>query len=211
MKRHSNGFVLSLLAAMTAVTAVGPAAGQSGSASKPAVPVDSLVLLEKAVARDSSKFDNLYHLAVMYLDRDRPSDAIRALSKANRLRPKNVKVLVNLGAAYDATGSPVEAQGHYRAALEAAPGDSVASCRLASSLYVQAKYQEAVDILRDVIRDHPNAYCAYFQMGIAFADAGVYRDAIRMWKKVILLDPNSPEAASAKESIEVLEKFVPQQ
>ena len=43
---------------------------------------------------------------------------------------------------------------------------------------------------------------------MAFADAGIYRDAIRMWKKVVELAPGSPEAVSAKESIEVLEKFV---
>ena len=29
-----------------------------------------------------------------------------------------------------------------------------------------------------------------------------------MWRRVIEIAPNSPEASSAKESIEVLEKFV---
>ena len=43
---------------------------------------------------------------------------------------------------------------------------------------------------------------------MAFADAGIYRDAIRMWKKVVELAPGSPEAVSAQESIDVLEKFV---
>ena len=45
---------------------------------------------------------------------------------------------------------------------------------------------------------------------MAFADAGIYKDAIRVWRKVIELAPNSSEANSAKESIEVLEKFVKQ-
>jgi DUF1365 family protein len=45
-------------------------------------------------------------------------------------------------------------------------------------------------------------------MGVAFADAGIYREAIRMWQKVIEIAPESSEAASAKESIEVLKKFV---
>jgi DUF1365 family protein len=45
-------------------------------------------------------------------------------------------------------------------------------------------------------------------MGVAFADAGIYRDAIRMWRKVVELAPDSPEAVSAKESIDVLEKFL---
>jgi len=43
---------------------------------------------------------------------------------------------------------------------------------------------------------------------VAFADAGIYREAIRMWRKVVEIAPDSPEAASARESIEVLQKFV---
>jgi tetratricopeptide (TPR) repeat protein len=183
-----------------------PAAAAKPVAAKEAP--DSLALLEKAVARDSSKFDNLYKLGVTYLDRDRPEEAIRVLTRASRMRPKDVRVLVNLGAAHDAGGHPDEAQRRYRAALAQAPGDSVASCRLASSLYSQAKHQEAVDLLRDIIRDRPASYCAYFTLGVAFADAGIYRDAIRMWKRVIELSPSSPEAISSRESIEVLEKFI---
>jgi len=171
---------------------------------------DSLALLEKAVAKDSTKFDNLYRLGVMYLDRDRPIEAVKVFGKANKVKPKNTKVLVNLGAAYDALGSPDLAQAQYRQALAVSPGDSVANCRLASSLYSQGKHQEAMDILRDTIAQKPNSYCAYFTLGVAFADAGIYRDAVRMWQKVIALAPDSPEAVSAKESIEVLEKFIQQ-
>lgn len=176
---------------------------------KPAGP-DSVVLLERAVARDSSKFDNLYRLGVMYLDRDRVSEATRVLLKAHQLKPKNHRVLVNLGAAFDAAGQPAAAQKYYREALGVAPGDSVATCRLASSLYAQANYKDAMKLLRSMVGNNggTGAYCAYFTLGVAFADAGIYRDAIRMWKRVIEIAPNSPEANSARESIEVLQKFV---
>lgn len=193
-----------------AKTASKPAAAKP-AATTPAAPpaeVDSLALLEKAVAKDSSKVENLYRLGVMYLDRDRPADAITVLGKAYEKRPKDLKLLVNLGAAHDAMGHGEVAQGLYEQALKIAPGDSVASCRLASSLYARGKHQESVDILRDVIQRTPAAYCAYFTLGVAFADAGIYRDAIRMWQRVVELAPNSPEAVSAQESITVLQKFV---
>lgn len=169
---------------------------------------DSLVILEKAVARDSSKFDNLMRLGVMYLDRDRVAEATRVLNKATQVRPRDVKALVNLGAAYDAAGSGDLAQIQYKKALELAPRDSVAGCRLASSYYAQGKYTEAMDQLRGVIEQSPGAFCAYFTLGVAFADAGIYPDAIRMWKKVVELAPDTPEAASARESIDVLEKYL---
>jgi Flp pilus assembly protein TadD len=178
-------------------------------APKPGV-VDSLGLLERAVAKDSTKFDNLYRLGVMYLDRDRVSESIKVLLKAKSLKPKNHKLLVNLGAAFDAAGQPASAQNYYKEALAIVPGDSVATCRLASSLYAQANYKEAMKLLRSMIGPSggTGSYCAYFTLGVAFADAGIYRDAIRMWRKVIEIAPTSSEANSAKESIEVLEKFV---
>ena len=170
--------------------------------------VDSLALLEKAVARDSSKVDNLFKLGVMYLDRDRPLEAITVFAKAASARPKDLKFLVNLGAAQDAAGRGKEAQESYRKALALNPSDSIATCRLANSLYSGGKHGESVQLLRELIGQQPRCYCAYFTLGMAFADAGIYREAIRMWKKVVEFAPDSPEAASAKESIEVLEKYV---
>lgn len=189
----------------------GPTLRAGTPAAKPmAVPAvtDSLGLLERAVARDSSKFDNLYRLGIMYLDREKNAEAARVFNKANRVRPKNVKVLVNLGVALDNLSRAEEAQGFYRQAIAVAPSDSLASCRLATSLYAQGKHGESMNLLRDLIARQPRSHCAYFTMGVAFADAGLYRDAIRMWKKVVELAPTSAEAQSAKESIDVLERFL---
>jgi len=101
-----------------------------------------------------------------------------------------------------------QAQTYYREAIAIAPLDSLASCRLATSLYAQGKFSDAMTLLRDLIAKQPNSHCAYFTMGVAFADAGLYRDAIRMWKKVVQIAPASTEAQSAKESIDVLERFL---
>ena len=191
-----------------AASSVKPMPAQAATTSNPAAPVDSLVTLEKAVAKDSTKFDNLYRLGAMYIDRDRSTEALQVLHRALRIKPDHVGVNVNLGAAYDAAGNPDAAQTYYRKALTLAPGDPVATCRLATSLYAKTQYQESMKLLRDLIAREPNTSCAYFALGVAFADAGIYRDAIRMWKKVVELDPSSPEAMSAKESVDVLEKFI---
>ena len=207
MKRIALGLVL--LLGLVPVTISHAADAPAKPVTRPApVPVDSLALLEKAVARDSTNFDKLYRLGIYYMDRDRSAEASRIFLRARAVRPKDTHNLVNLGAAMDATGRTMDAQKYYREALTIAPDDSIASCRLASSLYSQLLYPEAIDLLREVREVRPRAHCAYFTMGVAFADAGLYRDAIRMWKKVAELAPNSPEAISARESIEVLERFV---
>ena len=209
MKRIAPAVLAACLVVPFASSARG---ADKGAGAKPAAKVlavvDSLGLLEGAVARDSTKFENLSRLGVMYLDSDRATDAARVLLKADQVRPNQLAVLVNLGAAFDAMGRPEDAQGYYHRALKIAPDDVIATCRLATSLYSRSHYPEAVSLLRDIIAKNPNAHCAYFTLGVAFADAGIFRDAIRMWKKVVELAPGSPEAVSARESITVLEKYI---
>jgi len=200
----------SMLAAKPAAAkpaAAKPAAPKTAEKA-PAAPVDSLTRLERMVAKDSTNFDNLYQLGVVYLDRERTPEAARVLAKAVSIRPNDLKALVNLGAAEDAMGHGEAAQGYYRKALAASPGDSVATCRLASSLYAQQNYKESIGLLRKLIVDKPRSHCAYFTLGVAFADAGLYRDAIRSWQKVVEYAPESAEAVSARESIEVLSKYL---
>ncbi len=192
---------LSLNGAVFARAAAAPAKAN------PAV-VDSLGLLERAVGKDSTKWDNLYRLGMMYLDRDKPDNAVKVLMKASKVKPGNVPTLVNLGAAYDAMGQARTAQDAYRKALTLSPGDTIATCRLASSLYSVNDYTGAMELLRATIAANPRAYCAWFTMGVAFADAGIYTEAIRSWKKVVEIAPSSPEAISAKESIDVLQRVL---
>jgi len=201
-------FAAPVLAVVAGLLAALPAFAADPAPGVAPAPPDSVGMLEKIVARDSTNFDNLYRLGVMYLDRERMSEAARVLEKANQLHPKDVKVMVNVGIALDALGHSDAAQEWYGKALVASPEDSVAMCRMASSKYAQGKYEEAMSQLRELIRKKPGSYCAYFTLGVAFADAGLYRDAIRQWRKVVALAPTSPEALSAKESIDVLEKFL---
>ena len=200
--------LMPVLAVLVAFFAAPLAHAATKPVAAPAAVTDSLQLLERIVAKDSSKVDNLYRLGIMYLDREKNAEAAQVFGKANRLKPKNVKTLVNLGVAHDNLGKPELAQGFYQEAIAVAPLDSIASCRLATSYYAQGKFSDAMTLLRSLIAKQPRSHCAYFTMGVSFADAGLYRDAIRMWKKVVELAPTSPEAQSAKESIDVLERFI---
>lgn len=211
MKRLMTVLLCAGIAAVAALPAradVKAPTKTAGQADVAAAPVDTLELLARAVAKDSTRFDDLSALGILYLERDQIEQAIQVLHKAHDLRPLDRKVSVNLGAALDASGRPAAAQKYYREVLAAFPADSVASCRLASSLYAEGRHGESVKLLDEIIERSPRAYCAYFSMGVAFADAGIYKDAIRMWRKVVELAPQSPEGISARESIDVLEKFV---
>lgn len=184
--------------------------GQKGTgdeaASQPAA-VDSVRILEQAVAADSS-YENLYRLGVAYLDRDRAVEAVRIFQRCTELKPNDLKSWVNYGAAQDAIGHGGDARKAYREALTIKADDEIALCRLAASLYAGADRTAAMDTLRLTIREHPKSYCAYFTLGVAFADAQMYQEAIRSWEKVVEFAPDTPEAQSARESISTLRQLL---
>jgi tetratricopeptide (TPR) repeat protein len=183
-----------------------PAAAKPG-ATKSAV-TDSLPKLEAAVKKDSTNARATYRLGIAYLDRDRPSEAARMFALATKSKPDYVEAWVNLGAAQDANGHGADARSAYRKALAIRPNDQIATCRLASSFYAVGMRDSAMDVLREQIKDDPNAHCAYFTLGVAFADANMFRDAIKAWQKVVELAPTSPEAESANESIKLLQEYL---
>ena len=199
------------------------AAAPAGGAAKPAAPAatkatkaaltakavpDSLPRLEAAVKRDSTNAKALYRLGIAYLDRDRATEAARMFQKAVISKPDYVEAWVNLGAAEDAEGHGGMARTHYRQALILRPDDEIAMCRLASSFYAVGIRDSAMEVLRTQIKKNPKSHCAYFTLGVAFADAGMFRDAIQAWQQVVANAPTSPEAESAGESIKLLQEYL---
>jgi tetratricopeptide (TPR) repeat protein len=183
------------------------AAAKQASKNAKALP-DSLPSLEAAVKKDSTNAKALYRLGIAYLDRDRPADAARMFQKATKVKPDYVEAWVNLGAAEDANGTGGVARTHYREALRLRPGDEIATCRLASSFYAVGIKDSAMDVLRQAISANPKSHCAYFTLGVAYADAGMFREAIKAWQLVIDNAPTSPEAESATESIKLLKEYL---
>ncbi|MGH7723949.1 MAG: tetratricopeptide repeat protein [Candidatus Eiseniibacteriota bacterium] len=184
----------------------------SKSVKPAAAAVDSLPILEAAVKRDSTNARNLYKLGLAYLDRDRPAEAARMFEKATKVKPDYLEAWVNLGAAEDANGHGYAARLNYEKALKIRPGDEIALCRLAASYYASGQRDSAMTILRQTIKQNERSHCSYFTMGVAFADAGMFREAIRVWEKVVEYAPGSPEAESARESIKLLKEYLgPQQ
>lgn len=206
----------------TTTTSTTPAPGATGTASAKKSPTaaakepaknvkalpDSLPGLEAAVRKDSTNAKAQYRLGIAYLDRDRPADAAMRFQQATKIKPDYVEAWVNLGAAEDAEGHGGQARTHYREALRLRPGDEIATCRLASSFYAVGIKDSSMDVLREAIKANPKSHCAYFTLGVAYADAGMFREAIKAWQQVVDNAPGSPEAESAGESIKLLKEYL---
>lgn len=216
--RTSQSFLPLALAFGIALTGVASfqlsaRAAAAKPATKPAAktakaPADSLSRLMAAVKKDSTDAKAAYRLGIAYLDRDQPIEAAKNFTLATRSKPDYVEAWVNLGAAEDANGHGTDARKAYRTALSIRPNDEIAMCRLASSFYAVGIRDSAMDVLREQIKANPKSHCAYFTLGVAFADAGMFRDAIKAWQQVVANAPGSPEAESAGESIKLLQEYL---
>jgi len=196
------------LPSATADTVKPAAAKKSTTTKKAAAPVDSLPALEAAVKKDSSNAVKQYRLGVAYLDRDRAQEAMRAFQAATKAKPDYLEAWVNLGASHDAIGHGANARTAYRQALSIRPDDEIAMCRLASSFYAVGSKDSAMMVLRETLAKHPRSHCSYFTLGVAFADGGMFREAIAAWQKVSEYSPGSPEAESANESVRLLKEYL---
>jgi tetratricopeptide (TPR) repeat protein len=184
-------------------------ATKKGAAAKPAVSgPDSIARLEAVVRRDTTNAKNQYRLGLAYLDNDRPQEAMRAFNAAVTSKPDYLEAWVNLGASQDAIGHGYVAREAYRKALALQPEDEIALCRLASSFYAVGIKDSAMMVLHETLVKHPRSHCSYFTLGVAFADGGMFREAIAAWEKVIEYAPDSPEAKSATETVHLLKEYL---
>ena len=174
---------------------------------KPALP-DSLPKLKAAADKDTTNAKAQYRYGVALLDRDRPQEAIDAFRRATKAKPDYLEAWVNQGAAWDAIGRGQDARQAYRRALEIRPDDEIAMCRMASSFYAVGIRDSAMMVLRETLAKHPHSHCSYFTLGVAYADGGMFREAIAAWEKVGEYSPGSPEAESANESVHLLKQYL---
>ncbi len=158
--------------------------------------------------KDSTNAKAQYRLGVAYLDRDRPQEAIRAFQAAVKAKPDYIEAWVNMGAGQDAIGHGGQARQAYRTALEIRADDEIALCRMASSYYAVGMRDSAMMALRQTLAKHPRSHCSYFTLGVAYADGGMFREAIAAWEKVGEFAPGSPEAESANESVRLLKEYL---
>ena len=64
---------------------------------------------------------------------------------------------------------------------------------------------------RRALQIEPSNQEANYNMGVAFADAQIFKQALWYWKKVVEIDSTSAVAESAKSSVQILEDFLSSQ
>jgi tetratricopeptide (TPR) repeat protein len=164
--------------------------------------------LKKRLAQNAADYEAAYELGKHYYDQGNRDQAEKGFRRVLEIKPDYVPALVNLGIVLNEAGKSEDALRQFDRALALNPKDTGILCHKGQALYALKRREEAVRLYVEAIGLEPKSQLAHYWLGIAFADAGIYREAILEWQKVVDVDDGSELGRAAAEGIEVLKPMV---
>jgi tetratricopeptide (TPR) repeat protein len=161
----------------------------------------------KDVQASPTSYRAHFKLANAYADARNEENAKTHYERALELNPKYIEALVNLGTLYSDLEQPGEAIQYFEKALGLNPDDCKARSNLGNAYYALERYPDAMYEYERAIEADQKCYSALYNIAVAFADAGLFREASAWWKRVELAAPGTEAARSAHENIEILKPF----
>jgi tetratricopeptide (TPR) repeat protein len=134
-------------------------------------------------------FELAFALALWHTSR-RDDQAIGSYEAARSLRPENLAVWINLGAALMERGRVDEAMACYQKALELDPKSVMAHNNLGNALQGAGRTDEAIACWRHAIELDSKLGGIHANLGSALQDQGQVDEAIACYRKAIDLDPS---------------------
>lgn len=118
-----------------------------------------------------------------------PVQANAALEKLLKKNPSNAMLLARLGNSYR-TSDPSRSLDYYRRAAEIQPGNADYATGYSSALVQARRFQEAVAILRQVIRAVPDNYPAHANLATALYRLKLYPEALAEYQWLLRTKPD---------------------
>jgi Tfp pilus assembly protein PilF len=120
---------------------------------------------EELIKRDPSRTQLRDDVAVLYLELDRPLDAVRHFEAVARLKPQSAPAHFNLATALTSAGQHDKAIEEYRKALALQPSYALAHNNLGAVLLRLNRPVEAAAEFREAIRLNPGNSEAHLNLG----------------------------------------------
>ena len=79
---------------------------------------------------------------------------------------------------------------------------------MGNTYYAQKDFPKAMELYQKSLQLNPKATHALYSMGVAFADAGMFREAVKYWDQVAVLDAQGELGKNAKENLELVKKYL---
>ena len=171
-------------------------------------PDDAEREFQKAVKMSPGDAGAHYNLGSYFLSKGRRDDALSEFRRTTELQPPLADAWVSLALIQGELGKPDDAIQDYKKALDIDSTNVRALTNYANAIYAQGKIPEATAMYRRALRYDPQNQEANYNMGVAFADAQIFKQALWYWNKVVEIDSTTTVAESAKSSVQILQDFL---
>lgn len=154
---------------------------------------------------DDSLIEN--NLGALYLDLQRPDDAIHYFGKAasNMLFSSSEVSLTGLGYAHFQKREYLESINAYRKALAQNPRYAQAHLRLGETYYAMGKTDRALGEFLQSLKSNGNNPYTHFQLGLAYMKLNNPTEAVQYFSNVVRLAPSSELGEQADHYLELLQ------
>lgn len=150
--------------------------------------------LEKLLAIKPDFIDGIYNLALVYVNLDRPGDAIPKFETVIEKTGGSADVFTNLGAAYFGLEQFENAANAYKKAVEKDPKFVPALRNLGTALRSLKRYDESITYLEKVPLLAPRFANGHLSLGVSYARAGKTDKAKACFETTLKLQPENVEA-----------------
>ena len=154
---------------------------------------EALKFIKKAVEIKSDYAGAHNNLALILLKLEDYSGAEKSFEKVLELSPDDPLVLNNLGQAIEKLGRYKDAEVIFKKSIKIKPYAFTLS-NLANLLNFLDRAEEAEIYLRMAIKENPNEYAYYINLGAIIANLGKLGEAESLLKKAVSLNPDIAEA-----------------
>jgi tetratricopeptide (TPR) repeat protein len=157
--------------------------------------------LESLIRRDPNRAALRDDVAVLYMELNRPADALPHFEAARRLKAGSAPAHFNYATALAGTGRLEEAVAQYERALAVRPDYAIAHNNLGSVLLRLGRSRPALAAFREAARIDPQLGEAHLNVGLIARATGDLSEAVTRFRRAVQLNPGWVTALSSLASV----------
>lgn len=176
---------------------------------------EAIATYEQVLEKNSELYQVHLSIGNCYIAKEEFDKAIEEYGKVleqsqkDELRGKEMaaKALAGIGECYLKKGDFETAQHYFRQSIESYPENEIILYNVGEIFFANQKIDDAIHYFEQASQIKADWPPPYLKLGYSYLNKGDYDKAILNFRKFLELDPQSPEAATVRNTIEYLEKI----